>query len=161
MPIGWEQARTQKALAYFDELSQAFDPLIGNFNSNFPDDIDRIHRLDPRPVLSEGEFREDGRMRLFQRKTCYLKVVMEGPGSLFIGWGYWLPGTGDVVFPERNHLLLNSDNEWQLYRFQSSSTQKKHVEQANTLPYHLAKSLIERLAQISAVPPEIATSLAL
>lgn len=161
MSTGWEQARTQRALAYFDELSQSFDPLIGNYNSNYPDDIDRIHRLDPRPILSEGEFRADGRVRLFQRKSCFLKVVLEGPGSLMIGWGYWIEGTGDVVFPEINHLLLDSDNDWQLYRYRSDGGKQEHVEQADTLPYHLAKTLIERLAQVSAVPPELATSLAL
>ncbi|HEY9855178.1 MAG TPA: hypothetical protein V6D05_05525 [Stenomitos sp.] len=160
-PTDWEKARMHKALRYFDELSQAFDPIIGNFNSNYSDDMDRIHRIDPKPILSEAELRTDGRMRLFQCRTCFLKVVFEGAGSILMGWGYWVPGTDEIRFPDVNRLLLNTANEWQLYRFHEDVAQREHVEGANTLPYHVAKSLIERLAEIASTPPELATSLAL
>lgn len=161
MPTDWEQARMQKALSYFDELSQSFDPIIGNYNSNFPDDMDRIHRIDPKPILLEGELRSDGRVRLFQCKTCFLKVVLEGSGSILIGWGYWVPGTGEIRFPEVNRVMLNTSNCWCLYRFHEDLAKREHVENANTRPYHLAKSLIERLAQNASVEPELATTLAL
>lgn len=59
MPTEWEQARAQKSLAYFDELSQSFDPIIGNFNTNYVDDLERIHRIDPRPILGEAELPDD------------------------------------------------------------------------------------------------------
>lgn len=161
MPTGWEQARREKSQRYFDELSQSFDPIIGNFNSNYPDDMDRIHRMDPKPVLSPADLREDGRVRLFQCKTNFLKVVFEAPGSILIGWGYWVPGTGDVRFPEVNRLVLDTDSCWQLYRYHEDIGRRDHVANANTLPYHLAKSLLERLAQIASIPPELATTLAL
>lgn len=161
MPTDWEQARAHKAIAYFDELSQSFDPLIGNYNSNFIDDVDRIHRMDPKPILLAGELREDGRVRLFQRKNCFLKVVYEGPSSILLGWGYWVPGTGDIVFPEVNRLVLDTENHWKLFRYHEEVAQREHVENANTLPYHLAKSLMERLAENSAVPAGLVTSLAL
>lgn len=160
MPTGWEQARTQKARQYFDELSQSFDPIVGNYNSNYADDMDRIHRIDPRPILG-AELPPDGRIRLFQCRTTFLKVMLEASGSLLIGWGYWVPGTGDVRFPEVNRLLLDTDNCWQLYRYYEDIGRRDHVEGANTLPYHLAKSLVERLAQIASLPPELATTLAL
>lgn len=161
MPTESEQARMQKSQAYFDELSQAFDPIVGNYNSNFVDDVDRIHRIDPKPLLKTGEIPEDGRVRLFQRKTCFLKVILEGSGSILFGWGYWTPGTGDVVFPEVNRLQLDPSNCWQLYRYHEQIAKRDHIEGANTLPYTMAKTLVERLAQISAVEPEISSPLAL
>lgn len=157
MPTVWEEARGQKTLAYFTELSQAFDPIVGGFNSHHVDDIERIHRVDPRPVLGPV----DGHARLFQRKTCYLKVILEGPGSLLFGWGYWVPGTGDVVFPELNRLVLDADDCWQLYRHYPAIGRRDHLAGANTLPYHLARTLVERLAEVSAAAPELETSLAL
>lgn len=160
MPTDWERARAETSAAYFDELSWSLDPIVGNFNSNFVDDMDRIHRIDPRPILGPGELPGDGRARLFQRKTCFLKVIREGPLSLLIGWGYWVPGTGDVVFPELNRLMLAPDG-WRLYRYYPDIGRRDHLAGADTLPYHLAKTLVERLAEVSSGAPELATSLAL
>lgn len=139
----WDQARTARTKAYYDELINELKPIVDNFNNSMDDPIMWLWQP---PSL------------LLQRRNSYIKVILEGPGSIRIAFGY-RDASGSVVYPQYNRLLLDTQQRWVLYRY--SNNQQIRVEGLDLKPTRLAKILATRMSEVSSMAPDLITTLSL
>ena len=131
---------------------------MANYNEGEDVASDRIRILTGDQVAPESRGIE-GRTLVLQRRSSFMKLIMGATGTLQITWGYEVPATGDRVVPEVNRLMLDSRNDWQLYRIRGSD--ELHLERFDPDPGRLGKVLVERLITNAAIPPEMQPVLAL
>lgn len=139
----WDQARTARTQAFFDTLINELKPIVDNFNNNMDDSIMWLWQP---PSL------------LLQRRNSYIKVILEGPGSIRIAFGY-RDSSGSVLYPQYNRLMLDNQQRWVLYRF--SDNQQIRVTGLNLKPAHLARILASRMSVISSMAPDLLPTLSL
>lgn len=153
-----EWVRLEKTRAQFDQMVASLKRVMADYNQAVDMASDRIRIL---PAEGEAPAQRGGEGRTFvlQRRNAFMRLLMGSSGTIQITWGYDVPATGDRVFPEVNRLMLDTRNDWQLYRFREDK--ETHLERFDPDPGRLGKVLIERLVANAAIPPEMRPVLAL
>lgn len=154
-----ERARAAKSRDTYDSLIESLNGMVRDFNQAFDE---KVYHLDPRQHFPAEKLGVEGRTYLLQRRNAFLRIMVEGPGMLFIAFSTRSPSTGDLITSEFNRLILDTENRWKFYRFRNG--RQEHVEgfcDSAIRPSRLAKDLLSRLAEISAMPSGTLVSTAL